>query len=97
MSTIFTLIQEPFDFHLPPADTVSLIPMNFSHSNGALGQTHAGDSLKLPPPTGAELAPQSHDIFDPTTNGNRFNLLDFTDDLKVHLAILCTIGHEINL
>jgi hypothetical protein len=88
------LVQKPFDFHLFPSNPMGLVPVHFSESHYPFGQADTRHAFEFPPTTGPKLAPQSHNISNPTADRNRFNLLDSTDYLNIHCGILRCIPHE---
>jgi hypothetical protein len=94
---IISSIQESLDLHLLPANSVCLVPMNLGQSGGSVCQPHPCRPFELSPTPRAKLAPESHDVPDPATDGNRFDPLNRTNNLEIHGSILCSSKRGINL
>ena len=73
---------------------MGLVPVHFSESHSPFGQADTCHAFEFPPTAGPKLAPQPHNISNPTADCDRFNLLDFTDDLNMHCAILRCIRYK---
>jgi len=71
--------------------------MNLGQSGGSVCQLHPCRPFEFSPAPRAKLAPESHDISDPATDGNCFDFLNLTDNLEIHGAILCLGKRGINL
>jgi hypothetical protein len=90
------LVEEPLDLHLLAANPVSLIPVDFCHSDVSARESDTGNALELPPTSGAKLAPKPHDVSDPAADRYRLNVLDLTQELEVHADILTSTGDSVN-
>jgi hypothetical protein len=71
-----------FDFFF--ADAVGLIPRSLGHTYPPIGETNRGDPLELPPTTSSINPTQPCKVTNSSTNGDRFNLCDVADNLKIH-------------
>jgi hypothetical protein len=94
---IVSSVQESFDLHLLAPDAMRFVPVNFSESGHSVHQPDLCSALELPSPSRAERPTKPHDIPNPTTHGNRFDFIDFTNDFKIHRSIVGSIVPRSNL
>ncbi len=58
--------------------------MHFGFTNSAIRQAHKRSAFKFSPSSGAILFSYAGNITNGAANCYRFDLFDFSDDLKVH-------------
>lgn len=61
--------------------------MNFSLPDGSILQPHPRISFEFSPTPRTEIASESHNISDPTTDSYCFDFLDLADNLEIHKSI----------
>ena len=81
-------VEKLLDLHLPAANPVSLMPVNFCNSDVPTCESYTRNALELSPRARAKLAPKPHDLSDPTTDRYRLNVLDFAQELEARAPIL---------
>ena len=82
------LVDVALDFELSASNAMSFVPVYLRKPRGAIRQSDSGYTLSFPPTaTTVELA-QSPNFSDGGANSKRFDMGDFSDDLKVHRPML---------
>lgn len=70
--------------------------MHFCRSDVSARESDAGNALELPPAAGARLSVKPHDVPDAAAGRYGFNVLDFAQELKVHVNILTSARGLVN-
>ncbi len=71
--------------------------MHFGRSDVSIGKPDIGYTFERSPPARAKLTPQAHDVSDCPSNGNRLDVANIADDLKIHIVILVLCSSNINI
>jgi hypothetical protein len=64
------------------------IPVQFGEPNPAISKPNPGDAFHLPPPAPAIQAPEPGQLTNALANSDRLDVMQLTDELEVHRAIL---------
>ena len=71
--------------------------MHFGTPDVSIGKPDVGYTFKFSPPARAILTPQTHDVPDCSSNGNRLDVANFADDIEIHILILVRCRADINI
>ena len=96
MATSFSIQERDLDLHLPPADTVSFIPVNLRCMDGAVVEENPRDPLELAPAPLSAPSAQPWQLPDFPPGGDGFDVPHRADDLEVHRCKLSLVRPEPN-
>jgi hypothetical protein len=86
------LIQQFLNFYFLSTNAVRFVPVQCSFPNYTALKANIGNAFHFAPTACSILFPNPHDIADISTNGYRFDTLDFTDYLKIHVDLANFLG-----
>jgi hypothetical protein len=75
-----------FNFHFLSAYTVGFIPVYFGMACFSALKANLGNAFEFAPTTGSMLLAESHDVSDPSANGNGLDIHNIVNYFKIHVA-----------
>lgn len=83
---MFSFVDVTLDLEVSPANSVRFVPVYLGQKNCAVLQADSSYAFAFPPAAPAMQSTQTWQLSDRGTDGERFNMRDFTDDLEIHQA-----------
>jgi hypothetical protein len=76
--------EQQLDFHPALADSMSFEPVEFCFSNRTILKANSRYPLEFAPVTSSVKADEPRKDTNPSTSGNRFDLVDLAENLESH-------------